>query len=99
MILTEAKPWAEIRSDMIKWNMKRVVVVGCGSCSAACGTGGTEGIKKIIDNLKKDNITLLASIVINEPCDIRLVKKDLKHIENDIEAVKQVYDLLPSRGN
>ncbi len=62
--------------------MENVVVVGCGACSAQCGTGGTEGVKKIISNLERENINVLGSVVSAEPCDKREARKDLRLIRS-----------------
>jgi ferredoxin len=85
MILTTAKSWDEIRSAIKIWDLKKVVVVGCGSCSAQCGTGGTEGVKNIVENLEKDQIIVNSSIVIEEPCDARLSKQELRRIGDAID--------------
>ena len=85
MIFTTSKSWAEIQAAIDQWHLKKVVVIGCGSCSAACQTGGTEGVKKIATSLEKHQISILASIIIEEPCDLRAVKQELKFIQNEVE--------------
>mgnify|MGYP000863712416 CR=1 FL=1 len=85
MILTKPKNWTEIQAAIKEWNLRKVVVVGCGSCSAQCGTGGTEGVKKIVENLEKEKVQILGSIVIEEPCDGRLVKNELRQINEEVD--------------
>ncbi len=85
MILTISKKWPEIQLAIQRWNLQKVIVVSCGSCSAQCGTGGTEGLKKIVSALEIDNIQVIASIVIREPCDLRLVKHDFRYIKKETE--------------
>jgi ferredoxin len=88
MILTTSKAWSDIRSALDQWQLKKVIVVGCGSCAAQCQTGGTEGVKKIVQNLQKEHIQVLASIVIEEPCDARAVKQELRNIEPEIKQAE-----------
>ena len=85
MILTTAKPWSEIEKAIEEYDLKKIVVIGCGLCSAQAGTGGTEGVKKIVENLEKGNKEVLASIVIEEPCDKRAVMKDIRHIQEQVD--------------
>ncbi|SRR6056297_1153698 len=85
MILTKAKPWSEIEAALDRWNLQRLVVIGCGLCAAQAGTGGTLGVEKILENLKAINKDVLASIVIEEPCDKRTVKKDLRYIKEEVK--------------
>jgi ferredoxin len=85
MILTTSKSWADIQAAVDQWQMKQVVVIGCGSCAAACQTGGTEGVKKIIASLEQSKISVLASIIIEEPCDARSLKQELKLIQTEVE--------------
>jgi ferredoxin len=86
VILTVSKSWADIKEAIDRWQIKKAVVIGCGECAARCATGGTEGVSKLIDQLKRDNITVLSSIIIQEPCDIRITKQELKRIKNAIDA-------------
>ena len=87
MILTVSKKWSEIREACKQWQLHTVAVISCGSCSAQCGTGGTEGLKKIVASLEQDGIKVAASIVIEEPCDRRLVKNDLRHIKDQTQDI------------
>jgi ferredoxin len=85
MILTKPKSWQDIKEALDLWDLKKVIVVGCGSCSAQCGTGGTEGVKKIVANLENSPTEVISTIVIEEPCDARLVKNELRRIKEDVE--------------
>jgi len=85
MILTTSKDWTDIKDALAMWNLKKVVVVGCGECSAQCGTGGTEGTTKLVEALQKDNIQVITSIIIQEPCDMRAVKLELRRIKDAVD--------------
>lgn len=85
MILTVSKAWADIKFAIDHFQLKKVVIIGCGDCSAVCQTGGTIGVKKIADRLMADKINVIASIVIETPCDVRLLKQELKRIQEEFE--------------
>ena len=86
MILTTSKAWIDIKGAIDLWGLKKVVVVGCGECAARCATGGTEGVAKLVEHLQQDNIEVITSIVIQQPCDLRITKQDLKRIQNALDA-------------
>ncbi len=85
MIITTNKDWSEIQQSLDLLGMKKVVVLGCGQCAAKAGTGGTKGVETIVEQLEKNNYTILASIVLEEPCDRRIVKKDTRPIRDAIK--------------
>ncbi len=88
MILTRPKSWDEILTALAEWKLKSVAVVGCGSCSAQCGTGGTEGVTKIVEELLRKGFSIPISLVIEEPCDRRLVDQELKRIGKITTAIE-----------
>ncbi|MBD3353418.1 MAG: hypothetical protein GF364_18190, partial [Candidatus Lokiarchaeota archaeon] len=47
MIITDEKPWEEIKAALDDFNVKKVVITSCGVCAAKVGTGGTEGAAKM----------------------------------------------------
>ena len=47
MIITENKPWDEVKAALEDFKAKNVVIVACGVCAAKVGTGGTEGAAKM----------------------------------------------------
>ncbi|MCB4792806.1 MAG: methylenetetrahydrofolate reductase C-terminal domain-containing protein [Elusimicrobia bacterium] len=75
MIITTSKPFSEILSNIKSY--KRIFVVGCAACAAKCQTGGEEQVKNMIEELKKENKEVTGFIVLDTPCDMRIVKKDL----------------------
>ena len=87
MILTKSKTWAEIQQAINQYHLQKVGVISCGSCSAQCGTGGTVGLEKITKNLIAKNYEIVASMIIEEPCDKRAIKNNLKHLGKDLDNI------------
>jgi len=52
----------------------RVFIVGCGTCATSCQTGGEEQVKQLAGMLGKK---VAGAAVVEAPCDLRLVKRDL----------------------
>jgi ferredoxin len=93
MILTTEKDWSEIEKAIKELNIKSVVLVGCGECAAKCGTGGTEGVKRTAEKLQNMNIKVMGSMVLDEPCDKRIVKNSIKKLKAEIDAADAVMTL------
>lgn len=53
---------------------KKIFIVGCGTCSTACQTGGEEQVKEMAERL---GVKVIGKAVVESPCDLRLVKRDL----------------------
>ncbi|NVM53224.1 MAG: methylenetetrahydrofolate reductase C-terminal domain-containing protein [Candidatus Helarchaeota archaeon] len=84
MIITEQKNIEEIMDNLEKY--KRIIVVGCDLCATACQTGGEEQVKQMIEHLKENwDGQVLNSLTIESTCDVRLTKRDLKKIQEDVE--------------
>ena len=73
MIITKQKPDEEIK-EMIE-PYKKLFIVGCGTCSTTCQTGGEE---QVADMAKKLGEKVIGSAMVEEPCDIRIDRKELK---------------------
>jgi hypothetical protein len=54
---------------------KKLFIVGCGTCSTTCQTGGEE---QVADMAKKLGEKVIGSAMVEEPCDIRIDRKELK---------------------
>lgn len=93
MILTTRKDVSEIKQAIEMLRVKSIVVIGCGVCSAKCGTGGTEGVKSATEMLKEMNVDVIATMVVDEPCDRRISKTSLKKIKDDIDKADAVMAL------
>jgi ferredoxin len=73
MIVTKQKPLEEITAMAEPY--KRIFVVGCGKCATVCQTGGEEEVAAMVEKLKN---RIVGSAVVEEPCDLRLTRRDLK---------------------
>jgi ferredoxin len=72
LIITKPKPTEKIM-EMVK-PFDKVFIVGCGTCASTCQTGGEEQAKQLLGMLGKKSI---GWAVVEAPCDLRLVKRDL----------------------
>ena len=75
MIITVTKPLGEILEGLK--SRKNVFVVGCAACATKCQTGGEEAVAKAIAELEKAGKKVTGSVILDTPCDVRIVKKDL----------------------
>lgn len=78
MIITVTKPLPEILETLKTYN--KVFVVGCAACATKCQTGNEEAVAKATEELKKSGKTLAGSVILDTPCDMRIVKKDLSRL-------------------
>ena len=88
MIITTKKPFEEILGA-IK-NSKKITIVSCNTCAAMCQTGGEEGAKEMAEKLEKNGFEIKTVIVPEEVCDNRVMMKDFRKIEeelNDTDAI------------
>lgn len=72
MIITKPKAPEKILEMTKPYN--RIFIVGCGTCSTACQTGGEEQVK---DMAKRLDTKVVGKAIVTSPCDLRLVKRDL----------------------
>jgi ferredoxin len=79
MIITVTKPLSEILETLKDHN--NIFVVGCAACATKCQTGSEDAVAKAIEELKKAGKTVAGSIMLDTPCDVRIVKKDLSHLQ------------------
>jgi hypothetical protein len=84
MIITKQK---ELNKILEQLNGKsKVFVVGCAACATKCATGGEEQVKVLAEELEKNHKKVLGTMVLDTPCDMRIVKKDLANNEKAREA-------------
>ncbi|MCW4049631.1 MAG: methylenetetrahydrofolate reductase C-terminal domain-containing protein [Candidatus Bathyarchaeota archaeon] len=79
MIITKMKSDEEI-TKMLK-PFKKLFVVGCGTCSTSCQTGGEDQVKEMYEKLG-DRAT--GWTMVEEPCDLRITRRDLKDNKDQI---------------
>ena len=77
MIITVQKPFDEVMKNLKPFGS--VFVIGCAACATKCQTGGEDAVKKMIGELKTLDKTVSGYAVLDTPCDMRIVKKDLGH--------------------
>ena len=86
MIITQKKPIEELL-EMLK-GVKKVAIVGCNNCAAACQTGGEKEVQEMKALLEERGFEVVATITPAECCHKLLVKKDTKPIKDSgAEAV------------
>ena len=82
MIITKQKPFEKIMEMTEPFG--KLFVVGCGKCATVCQTGGENEVNAMVEKLS-DKIS--GFTVVEEPCDLRLTRRDLKaHKETIAES-------------
>ena len=86
MIITQKKPIEELLA-MLE-GVKKVAIVGCNNCAAACQTGGEKEVLEMKALLEEKGYEVVATVTPAECCHKLLVKKDTKPIKDSgAEAV------------
>ena len=85
MIITKKKP-EEVVDAMIT-PFPKLFVVGCGTCSTKCMSGGEEQVKEMVEKLGD---RVVGFQVVEEPCDKRLNRRDLKEYREQIKEADAV---------
>lgn len=71
MIITKQKP--DLLKNLEKYD--EILIIGCGNCATICKTGGEEEVKALAEKLGD---RVIGSIVIESPCNLKFLKRDLK---------------------
>jgi len=82
LIITQQKPREEIEKKLEPF--EKIVIIGCSECAAICQTGGSEQVKEMAEYLEGKGKKILATLMIDSPCDERITKRDVKLIEDEI---------------
>ncbi|MBC7113628.1 MAG: methylenetetrahydrofolate reductase C-terminal domain-containing protein [Candidatus Methanomethyliales bacterium] len=85
MIITKSKPKELVLRSL--GGRKRVFIVGCGTCATLCQTGGEEQVEEMASILRERSV---GKVVVETPCDIRVLKRDLSPhlgIVEDADAI------------
>ena len=90
-IITTKKPFDEILG-VIK-DTKRIMIVSCASCAAMCQTGGTEGAKEMAEKLEEKGFEISTVIVPEEVCDNRVMGKDFRKVEEELNNTDAILSL------
>ena len=82
MIITKQK--SEEKIQEMTEPFKKLFIVGCGTCSTSCQTGGEKEVAEMVEKLGN---RVIGSAMVEEPCDLRINRRDLKpHRETLKEA-------------
>ena len=76
MIITSKKPIEELLG-MLE-GVKKVAIVGCNNCAAACQTGGEKEVMEMKAFLEEKGFEVVATVTPDECCHKLLVKKETK---------------------
>jgi ferredoxin len=85
MIITKQKDEKEL-SEMFQ-PFKKIFIVGCGSCATSCQTGGE---KQVAEMKEKYRDKVIGTAMVEEPCDLRLSRRDLKEHRGAIKEADAV---------
>lgn len=93
MIITKSKPLEEL-IRLVK-ERKGVFVAGCGTCATVCETGGEEQVEVLAKVLGEK---VYGKAVVEAPCDLRLLRRDLSPHKGAIEKVDAIIALCCGSG-
>ncbi|RJP18254.1 MAG: 5,10-methylenetetrahydrofolate reductase [Candidatus Abyssobacteria bacterium SURF_5] len=86
MIITSQKPLEEIKRAVAPFG--RLALIGCGGCASVCQTGGTKQVEELARRL--DDKEIVFTFQIEEPCDHRVLTRELARIEDRLAQVDAV---------
>ncbi|MGE4358084.1 MAG: methylenetetrahydrofolate reductase C-terminal domain-containing protein, partial [Candidatus Omnitrophota bacterium] len=85
MIISQLKPWEEIKSYLKKG--EKLFIVGCGECSTTCKAGGEKEVLETKDKLEKEGFFVTGYTIPKSPCVSAQIKLELaKNRKAIIEA-------------
>ncbi|MDH5811593.1 MAG: methylenetetrahydrofolate reductase C-terminal domain-containing protein [Candidatus Methanomethylicaceae archaeon] len=93
MIITKSKPKEAVLRSLE--DHERVFIVGCGTCATLCQTGGEEQVNEMANILGKK---ACGKVVVETPCDIRILRRDLSSHSNIIAASDAILALCCGSG-
>lgn len=93
VVITTKKPDEEVFEVLQNYKVKKLTVVSCGTCAALCQTGGTEGAEEWRKKLEEKGYEIEAVIVSEDVCDNRVMKKDLRKIDDEVRASDAILTL------
>jgi hypothetical protein len=86
MMITTQKAKDEILSLLSPYG--QIVLIGCGGCAATCQSGGSEQVKEWEEKTLGGKV--VGSIICEEPCDERLVRRDLRRLKKELEEAEAI---------
>lgn len=94
MIISVQKPLEEIKASVAPY--RRLAIFGCGGCAAVCQTGGTKQVEELARKLTDKEIVF--TLQIDEPCDQRILARELRRVSDRLEKVEAVVALACGTG-
>ena len=95
MIITQPKPFEEIK-EMLK-GFKKLLIIGCQDCASICQTGGSEQVKEMAEKLK-DSHEIVGTLMCQNPCDTRVIKRDIKFVEEELGQADAILSMACGLG-
>jgi len=77
MIVTEARPYAELKKELKKSD--EIGIISCNACARMCGTGGEKVMLQLKKKLVKDGFNIVDMDLIGTPCDYNQLNKSQLH--------------------
>ncbi len=96
MIITEPKPMEDVLRMLEPF--KKVFIIGCGTCSTVCQTGGEEQVKAMVEKLKAAGKEVTGAVVVESPCDARILRRDTRKLKNELEKAEALVCLACGAG-
>ncbi len=96
MIISEQKPVEEVL-ELLKHN-KKVFLIGCGDCSAACRSGGLEDLPLYAEKLEAAGVCVVGWFVPQQTCMMLRTKQELKAVEKLIDEADLVISFACGAG-
>ncbi|MGQ9759824.1 MAG: methylenetetrahydrofolate reductase C-terminal domain-containing protein [Candidatus Methanomethylicaceae archaeon] len=93
MIITKSKPREELMR--LVEGRKGVFIVGCGTCATVCQTGGEEEVEDLAKTLG-DKVS--GKVVVETPCDLRVLRRDLGQYSAPIKSADSIIALCCGSG-
>lgn len=94
MIITEQKPLEEIRRMLRPF--EKIFIIGCGTCGTVCQTAGEDQVREMAEKLK-DKV-IMGTVVVESPCDARLLRRDTRKFKKEIEEADALLCLACGAG-
>lgn len=94
MIISAQKPLEEIRAALEPY--RALAIIGCGGCAAVCQAGGTKQVEQMAGSLDEKDVAF--AFQIDEPCDQRILSRELRRIADRLEKVDALVVLACGAG-
>lgn len=93
MIITKKKPFETINESLKPF--RKVFIVGCGTCSTVCQTGGEAQVKELADRVGEK---CAGYTVVESPCDMRVLRRDLAPKRAEVDSADAIVTLCCGAG-